>query len=198
MNGIPKVNDLCMNDQDWPEDQADTLYDWCWRQSTYYEAEYPELVPADFCDQLTAYDPTNAQYICSNGVPVKAEMCLSQFMTIVADFVMDIEAICGYYDESGNLIEESPNDTVCNSWADVCDNGFMNIETACTSLDSMPTDLADLGLDYFCCDVSYSCIPEPIASYHEFFNDTLCDDATSLGLTICDTSSMPVKSEVCA
>lgn len=84
---------------------------------------------------------------------------------------MDVEALCGVKDADGNIIEESPVDTICNSWGDICVNGVPQIESMCTNLDSVPSDLVELGLDWFCCDVSYFCVPEPVASYNELFGD---------------------------
>lgn len=64
---------------------------------------------------------------------MKGEICY--FAADVADYLLDVEALCGVTDDNGTVIEDSPVDTICNSWGDICINGVPKIEEMCTSLD---------------------------------------------------------------
>jgi len=108
---------------------------------------------------------------------------------------LDVEALCGVKDADGTIIEESPVDTICNSWGDMCVNGVPQIESMCANLDSVPSDLVELGLDWFCCDVSYFCVPEPVASYYDIFGGL---DLCGMFPGTCATdATLPSKDNIC-
>ena len=104
-------------------------------------------------------------------------------MDYVEEYVnVDKEELCGYVDDAGILQEESPIKTVCDAWPDVCVGGVVELGKMCNSLDSQPESLYDMGLDWFCCDVSEWCIAEPEVFYMELVYTELCDSYADLCL----------------
>ena len=103
-----------------PSALADLDIEWfCCDISNFCVAEpqvfYMELVDPDICN---AIDANLSADICdSNSFPTKDGICQlrENFEDTLSDFVMDLDALCGYTDEDGNVVE-SDTQPVCDSW----------------------------------------------------------------------------------
>lgn len=113
VNGVPTVSSMCSTPySDVPTDSLPSdfyLGDLCYRMSSAYEPEYPELVSSGVCD----IDSDYAQYLCNEAGPHKGELC-ALWDQITAGGI-DLEQItgvtkdelCGIYDADTGTWDES-------------------------------------------------------------------------------------------
>lgn len=115
--GIPDYETMCSSLDSVPDSLTDLdIPYFCCEVSSQCVAEpkvfYMELVDPDVCTSDIG------QLLCgSAGEPVRGEICAlaSQYADRIADYVPDVEGLCGYYDESDTFVQYTIH-PFCESW----------------------------------------------------------------------------------
>ena len=83
------------------------------------------------------------QSMCdSAGLPYLGEICAqaSTYPDRIAEYVPDVESLCGYYDESGTYVQYQIH-PICEAWDAACTNGVPSITQLCENIYDAPEAL---------------------------------------------------------
>ena len=114
----------------------------CCEESSFCVSEpevfYMELVDEDLCIYLSteAFD-----LVCDINLltPTKQTICdnKDQFADEFADYIMDVDVLCGYTEEDGTVVE-SETQALCDAWDDACTDDIPSVTYMCENIYNAP------------------------------------------------------------